>query len=64
MSTPQSNRRAAIATCGAFALVAAMRRGALSQSPLGAGAIRIDVAPLRASAGDPTAAWVEHELPR
>ena len=40
------------------------RAGALAQSRLGVGAIRVDVAPLRASAGEPTATWVEQELPR
>jgi hypothetical protein len=64
MFTPQCDRRAAIAACGAFALVTAMRGAALAQSRLGVGAIRVDVAPLRANAGDPTAAWVERELPR
>ena len=39
-------------------------RRAPGQSRLGVGAIRVDVAPLRASAGDPTATWVEQELPR
>ena len=63
MSTPGWDRRAAIAACGAFALVTAMRGGALAQSGPGVGAIRVDVAPLRASAGDPTATWVEQELP-
>ena len=37
---------------------------ALAQSRLAVGAIRVDVAPLRANAGDPTATWVEQELPR
>jgi hypothetical protein len=64
MSTPQWDRRAAIAACGAFALQTAMRGGALAQPSPGVGAIRVDVAPLRASAGDPTATWVEQELPR
>ena len=42
----------------------AMRGGAaLAQSRLAVGAIRVDVAPLRANAGDPTATWVEQELP-
>ena len=58
-------RRVAIAACGAFALVTLMRGGAaLAQSRLPVGAIRVDVAPLRANAGDPTATWVEQELPR
>ena len=64
MSISGWDRRAAIAACGALALGTAMRRGALAQSRSGVGAIRVDVAPLRASAGDPTAAWVEQELPR
>jgi hypothetical protein len=65
MSTPEWKRRDAIAACGAFVLVAAMQgEAALAQSPLAVGAIRVDVAPLRASAGDPTATWVEQELPR
>jgi hypothetical protein len=37
---------------------------ALAQSRPVVGAIRVDVAPLRAAAGDPTATWVEQELPR
>ena len=65
MSTPDWDRRAAIAASGAFALVAAMAgKIALAQSGLAVGNIRVDVAPLRASAGDPTATWVEQELPR
>ncbi len=65
MSTPDRDRRAAITACGAFALVTLTRGGvALAQSRLAVGAIRVDVAPLRASAGDPTATWVEQELPR
>ena len=63
MSIPRWDRRAAIAACGAFAIQTAMRGGALAQPSPGVGAIRVDVAPLRASAGDPTATWVEHELP-
>jgi hypothetical protein len=64
MCTSGWDRRAAIVACGAFALVTVMRGGALAQSRLGVGAIRVDVAPLRASVGDPTATWVEKELPR
>ena len=65
MSTPDWDRRAAIAACGAFALVAAMPgKTALAQSGLAVSNIRVDVAPLRANAGDPTATWVEQELPR
>jgi hypothetical protein len=64
MSTPGWDRRAAIAACGGLALVTVMWGRALAQSRPGVGAIRVDVAPLRASAGDPTATWVEQELPR
>ena len=65
MSTPDWDRRAAIAACGALALVAAMAgKTALAQSGLAVGNIGVDVAPLRANAGDPTATWVEQELPR
>ena len=59
MSPPDRDRRAAITAC-VFALVTAMTgKTALAQSGLA-----VDVAPLRASAGDPTATWVEQELPR
>jgi hypothetical protein len=55
-------RWAAIAACDAFVLVTATPAGsALAQSRVAVGAIRVDVAPLRANAGDPTATW---ELPR
>jgi hypothetical protein len=65
MSRQTLTRRAAIAACGAFALVTTMPGGnALAQSRVAVGAIRVDVAPLRANAGDPTATWVEQELPR
>jgi hypothetical protein len=64
MSTPDWDRRAAIAACGAFSLVAAMSgKTALAQSGLPVDNIRVD-APLRANTGDPTATWVEQELPR
>ncbi len=65
MSTARWDRRAAIAGCGAV-LLPTMARGAaaLAQSGVAVGAIRVDVAPLRATAGDPTAGWVEQELPR
>jgi hypothetical protein len=64
MSGQTFTRRAVTAACGAFALATATRGGALAQSLVGIGAIRVDVAPLRASAGEPTATWVEQELPR
>ena len=64
MSGQTLTRRAAIAACSAFAFAAMGRVAALAQSRLPVGAIRVDVAPLRANAGDPTATWVEQELPR
>ena len=65
MSGQTLTRRAAIVACGAFVLVTTMPGGtALAESPVAVGAIRVDVAPLRANAGDPTATWVEQELPR
>ena len=65
MSGQTLTRRAAIVACGAFALLTLMGAGvALAQSRPAVGAIRVDVAPLRAAAGDPTATWVEQELPR
>ena len=65
MSTLECDRRAAIAACGAFALVTTMgSSAALAQSRVPVRNILVDVAPLRASAGDPTATWVEQELPR
>jgi hypothetical protein len=65
MSIPELDRRAAIAAGGAFALVAAMaNRAAMAQTGLPVRNIRVDVAPLRANAGDPTATWVQQELPR
>ncbi len=57
-------RRAVIAGWCAFALLTAMVGAAAAQSRPAVGAIRVDVAPLRANAGDPTAAWVGEELPR
>jgi hypothetical protein len=65
MPTQELDRRAAIAACGAIALVVAMgSKAALAQSGRPVRNIRVDVAPLRANAGDPTATWVEQELPR
>jgi hypothetical protein len=65
MSAPERDRRAAIVAWGALALVTMMRDGAaLAQSRAAVGAIRVDVTLLRAASGDPTATWVEQELPR
>jgi hypothetical protein len=64
MSTIGSIRRVATAALGVFVLLAAVARlDALAQSGLPVRDIRVDVAPLRASAGDPTAAWVQQGLP-
>jgi hypothetical protein len=47
---------------GAFAIVTAIAaQSALAQSPMFRD-IQVDVSPLRANAGDPTAAWVQQEL--
>ena len=65
MSIPEGTRRAAIAAFGAVALVAAVGgHAAFAQSGQPVRNIRVDVGPLRANAGDPTATWVEQELPR
>jgi hypothetical protein len=65
MSGQAFTRRGAIVACGAFVLVTAMPGGAaLAQTSLAVGAIHVDVAALRAASGDPTASWVEQELPR
>jgi hypothetical protein len=65
MASYECDRRAAIAACGAFALVASVAgKVARAQSGLAVRNIRVDVATLRANAGDPTATWVEQELPR
>ena len=64
MSTVQSIRRAAAATCGAFVLLSAVAcQSALAQSGLPIRDIRVDTSPLRVGAGDPTASWVQQELP-
>ena len=65
MSMPEWGRRPAVAVCGAFVLIAAATSTAApAQSGPAVRIIRVDVAPLRASVGDPTATWVEQELPR
>ena len=57
-------RRAAVAACGALALLAEVAcQSALAQSVLPIRDVRVDVAPLRANVGDPTASWVQQELP-
>ena len=56
-------RRDAFAALGAFGLsLTGAASGALAQSGLRFGAIRVNVEPLRALTGDPTAAWMEQAL--
>ncbi len=64
MSAFPLTRRAALAGLGAFALPVLTRTpAALAQPGLRIRAIKVDVSPIRASMGDPTAAWVEESLP-
>jgi hypothetical protein len=57
-------RRSALAALGAIALLSAWGvRSARAQGGLRFRAIKVDVSPIRASMGDPTAAWVEEALP-
>ena len=64
MSTSTLTRRAAIAALGAMTLAAvAASHGALARSTLPRPGIRVDVAPLAANAGEPTAGWVAQYLP-
>jgi hypothetical protein len=64
MSAFPLTRRAAIAALGALVLPAmAAMPSASAQPGLRIRAIKVDVSPIRASMGDPTAAWVEQALP-
>jgi hypothetical protein len=65
MSTSTLTRRATLAALGAMTLAAvAASHGALARrSTLPPPAIRVDVAPLAANAGEPTAGWVAQYLP-
>ena len=59
-----SNWISKAAFAGVFAVVvAAAAHSALAESGATFRDVRVDVSPLRANAGDPTAAWVERELP-
>ena len=64
MSISALTRRTVFLSLGAFAIlpVGGVRR-ARAQRSLRLRVIRVDVSRLRASAGDPTAEWVEEELP-
>jgi hypothetical protein len=64
MYTLGLQRRVAIAACTALALLAAVvDQNALAQSSQPIRNFRVDVAPLRANVGDPTASWVQQGLP-
>ncbi|MBV8242213.1 MAG: hypothetical protein JOY75_15625 [Hyphomicrobiales bacterium] len=59
-----SMRPVAIAACSAFALLAGVAwQSTVAQSRPPIQNIQVDVTPLRANVGDPTASWVERELP-
>jgi hypothetical protein len=65
MSICRIIERAAPAASLALALFVAASGGpALAQSSPTFRDIRVDVQPLRANAGDPTATWVQEDLPR
>jgi hypothetical protein len=55
-------RRAALAALGAFPLSLTFARAAVAENGLRFREIRVDVEPLRALTGDPTAAWMEQAL--
>ncbi len=59
MTTRVLTRRAALTAVGGIALAPA---AALAQTALKFRTVKVDVGPLRASAGDPTAAWVAESL--
>jgi hypothetical protein len=64
MSISAVTRRAAIGNLGAFALLSVATVARAAPDPgLRFREIKIDVSPLRASAGDPTAEWMEQALP-
>jgi hypothetical protein len=65
MSTDGLTRRAAFAILGAVAVAMAASDGALARRAreVAHPGIRVDVEPLRANAGDPTATWVAEFLP-
>ena len=57
-------RRAAFGSFGGFAVLSFSRQArAAADAAVRFREIRVDVAPLRASAGDPTADWVDQALP-
>ena len=63
MSTFEVTRRASLGVFGAVALGCAGMPGGAFARTRAVGGINVDVAPLRANALDPTAAWVAHVMP-
>jgi hypothetical protein len=64
MSTSRPARRVAFAAVAAMILAAAAASpGALARARVSPPGIHVDVEPLRANAGDPTATWVAEYLP-
>jgi hypothetical protein len=64
MSTSKLTRQVAVAALGAVTLLAAAASpGAFARPRVSPPGIHVDVEPLRANAGDPTASWVAEYLP-
>lgn len=63
MPTLELTRRVSLGVFGALALGCSSMPGAAFALMRTAGGIYVDVAPLRASSGDPTAAWVAQTMP-
>jgi hypothetical protein len=64
MSTSKLTRQVAVAALGAVTLLAAAASpGAFARARVSPPGIHVDVGPLRANAGDPTATWVAEYLP-
>ena len=63
MSTFALTRRAFAASSASALGAAIAAESALAETSLAFRSIKVDVSPLRAHAGDPTAAWVQRELP-
>jgi hypothetical protein len=65
MIAPRLTRRAALAALGVLTAPYLIRvRGALAQPGARFRGVQVDVSPLRRRTGDPTAEWVQQELPR
>jgi hypothetical protein len=65
MSTHKLMRQVTVAALGALTLGAvAASPGALARRAVSLPGIRVDVGPLLANAGEPTAEWVAQDLPR